>query len=138
MNLYNLGSLLTPWQRSIRKKKIIEIFCILLFHFINTNTKQLKVEIIIIYQNGREFQYLSNTVGAMVHYGEYFVLFCPLIAPLSDITMFNIKYIYRNAQSAHACWCNKAVIVWLCVCTRDNSLAKARGLSSRTYAQTIQ
>ena len=38
----------------------------------------------------------------------------------------------------HACWCNKAVIVLLCVGTGDNQLAKARGLPSRTYAQTIQ
>ena len=30
------------------------------------------------------------------------------------------------------------VIVWLCVCTGDNPLDKARGLSSCTYAQTIQ
>ena len=46
----------------------------------------------------------------------------------------------HNVQSAHACscWCNKKVIVWLCVCTRDNTLAKARGLSSHIYAQTIQ
>ena len=29
---------------------------------------------------------------------------------LSNISMFYIKY--RNAQSAHACWCNKAVNVW--------------------------
>ena len=27
---------------------------------------------------------------------------------------------------------------WLCVCTGDNPLAKARGLSSRPYAQTIR
>ena len=32
---------------------------------------------------------------------------------------------------------HKAVNVWLCVCTVENLLAKARGLSSRTYAQTI-
>ena len=30
------------------------------------------------------------------------------------------------------------VIVWLCVCIGDNQLAKARGLSSRTYSQTLQ
>ena len=30
------------------------------------------------------------------------------------------------------------VIVWLSVCTGDNPRAKARGLSSCTYAQTIQ
>ena len=49
-----------------------------------------------------------------------------------------LHQISHNAQSAHACWCNKAVIVWLCVCTGENPLAKARGLSSHTYAQTIQ
>ena len=32
----------------------------------------------------------------------------------------------------------REVIVWLCVYTGDNPLAKAHGLSSRTYAQTIQ
>ena len=40
--------------------------------------------------------------------------------------------ISHNVQSAHACWCNKEVSVWLYVCTGDNPLAKARGLSSRT------
>ena len=44
----------------------------------------------------------------------------------------------HNAKSAHAYWCNKAVSVWLCVSTGDNPLAKAPGLASRTYAQTIQ
>ena len=33
-----------------------------------------------------------------------------------------LHQISHNAQSAHACWCNKAVIVWLCVCTGDNPL----------------
>ena len=41
----------------------------------------------------------------------------------------------RGLPRAHACRCNKAVIEWLCACTGDNTLAKARGLSSRTYAQ---
>ena len=41
--------------------------------------------------------------------------------------MFYIRYL--TIQSAHACWCNKAVIVWLCACTGDNPLAKARVLS---------
>ena len=37
--------------------------------------------------------------------------------------MFYVKYLtIHNAQSAHACWCNKAVIVWLCVCTRARKL----------------
>ena len=34
-----------------------------------------------------------------------------------------------------ACWCNKKIIAWLCVCTGDNLLAKARELSSRTYGK---
>ena len=38
-----------------------------------------------------------------------------------------LHQMYHNAQSAHACWCNKAVIVWLCVWTGDKPLAKARG-----------
>ena len=45
--------------------------------------------------------------------------------------------ISHYAQSAHACCCNQAVIVWLCVCTGDNPLAKAHGLTTRTYTQTI-
>ena len=49
-----------------------------------------------------------------------------------------LHQIFHNAQTAHACWCKKAIIVWLCVCTGDNPLAKARGLSSCTYAHTIQ
>ena len=49
-----------------------------------------------------------------------------------------LHQISHNAQSAHACWCNKTVIVLLCVCMEDNPLAKTRGLSSPTYAQTIQ
>ena len=30
--------------------------------------------------------------------------------------------ISHNVQSPqrHACWCNKKIIVWLCVCTVDN------------------
>ena len=55
-----------------------------------------------------------------------------LIALLSDIPMFYIKYL--KMHKVHM----KAFIVWLCVCAGDNPLAKARGLSSRTYAQTIQ
>ena len=56
------------------------------------------------------------------------------IASLSDISTSNIS----NVQCTHACRCNKASIVWLCACTGDNPRAKARGLSSRTYAQTIK
>ena len=41
---------------------------------------------------------------------------------------FNVLHqLSHNAQSAHTCCCNNAVIVWLCVCTRDNPLAEARG-----------
>ena len=60
-----------------------------------------------------------------------------LIAHLNDITIFYIK-VSHNVQSEHVCWCNKKVIVWLCVCTGDNPLAKARVLSFRTHAKTIQ
>ena len=42
----------------------------------------------------------------------------------------------RNAQNAKAWWCNKQVIVWFCVCTGDNPLAKARGLPARTATKT--
>ena len=38
----------------------------------------------------------------------------------------------QDAPVKNHCWCNMEVIVWLCVCT------KARGLSSRAYAQTIR
>ena len=48
-----------------------------------------------------------------------------------------LHQISHNVQSTQACWCNKN-IAWLCVCSVANPLAKARGLSSRTYAQTIQ
>ena len=44
----------------------------------------------------------------------------------------------RYAQSANACWHNKQVFVWFCVCKDDNQRAKPHGLSSRTDAQTIQ
>ena len=50
--------------------------------------------------------------------------------------MFYIN-LSHNLHSTHARWCNKKVIVWLCVCKRDNPLAKARVLSSRACAQTI-
>ena len=50
----------------------------------------------------------------------------------------NAKHpISHGVRSAHACCCKKKVIVWFCVCTDDNPLANARGLSSRTDAQTI-
>ena len=48
------------------------------------------------------------------------------------------RQIPRNVQSANAWWCNKKVAVWFCVCMEDNPLAEARGLTSRTDAQTIQ
>ena len=46
-----------------------------------------------------------------------------------------LNQISHKTQRTHAYWCNKAVIVWLCVCMGDNPLAKARGLSSRTYTK---
>ena len=35
---------------------------------------------------------------------------------------------YLAMHSANACECDKQVIVWFCVCTSDDPLAKARGL----------
>ena len=57
---------------------------------------------------------------------------------LSLIFLCLTSNISQFEQSANACWCNKLVSVWFCVCTGDNPLAKAHGLSSRTDAQTIQ
>ena len=56
-----------------------------------------------------------------------------LIAPLTDILMFYIKYFTMHKVHMHAGG------IRLCVCTVDNPLAKARGLSYiSTYAQTMQ
>ena len=51
-----------------------------------------------------------------------------------------INQISPNALSTNACWCIKKAIYGVCVCSRDTCypLAKTRGLSSCTYAQTIQ
>ena len=46
-----------------------------------------------------------------------------IVAPLNDIQMFYINYL--TMHKVHI----QAVIVWLCACTGDNTLAKARGLS---------
>ena len=75
------------------------------------------------------FTYICSGIAQimMVQIGMLKALFD--IAPLSGVSMSQVR---------HACWCNKKVIVRLCVCTGENPLAKARGLSSRTYAQTIQ
>ena len=54
-------------------------------------------------------------------------------APLSDIPMFYIKYLTMYKEHMQAVTIR--VIVWLCVCTGDNPLAKASGLSSCTYAK---
>ena len=52
----------------------------------------------------------------------------------SPLVAFNFDF----HEISNGCRCNKAVIVWFSIYTGDNPLAKARGLSSRTYAQTIQ
>ena len=59
-----------------------------------------------------------------------------LIATLSDIPIFYIKYLIMHKVHMHAGAIRQ--FLWLFVCTGDNPLAKARGLPSRTYAQTIQ
>ena len=67
---------------------------------------------------------LSRSVF-LQQYGMYgYFIF---IAPLSDIKYLTMHKVHMLAGA-----------IWLCVCTEDNPLAKARELSSRTYAQTIQ
>ena len=61
-----------------------------------------------------------------------------LIAPLSNIPMFYIKFLAMYKVHMHAGPIRKLVIVWLYVCGKDNPLAKARGFSSHKYAQIIQ
>ena len=53
--------------------------------------------------------------------------------------MFYINYltIYKVQMHANTCTIIK-LLFGLCVCMGDNPLAKARGLSSHTDAQTIQ
>ena len=41
----------------------------------------------------------------------------------------------HSVKSAHAWWCNRKIIVRLCIWTWVNPPAKTRGLSSRTFAQ---
>ena len=52
-----------------------------------------------------------------------------IIATFIDIPLFNIMHKFHMPAS----YC-----MFFCVCTGDNPLAKARVLSSRTDAQTIQ
>ena len=51
--------------------------------------------------------------------------------------MFYIKYLTMHKVHMQA-GAIRQLLYGLCACTGDNALAKARGLSSRTYAQTIQ
>ena len=60
-----------------------------------------------------------------------------IIALLSDISMFYVKYLIMHKVHMHAA-AIRQLLYGLCVCTGDNPLAKAHGLSSCTYAQTIQ
>ena len=53
------------------------------------------------------------------------------IAPFIDIPMFNIKCLAMHKVQVHA------GAISICLCTGDNPLAKACGLSSCTHAQTI-
>ena len=52
-------------------------------------------------------------------------------APLSDILMIYIKYL------THACWCNKEVIVWLCVCAHMPAGAIRQLLYGCAYVREI-
>ena len=60
-----------------------------------------------------------------------------IIASSIDISMFNVKYLAMHTVQVHAGAIRK-VLYGLCFYTGDNPLAKARGLSSCTDAQTIQ
>ena len=51
--------------------------------------------------------------------------------------MFYIKYLTMHKVHMHT-GAIRQLLYGLCVCTGDNPLAKGRGLSSRTYAQTVQ
>ena len=64
--------------------------------------------------------------------------YCPLLRLWVIFNCFD--QLPHNAQStaAHARWCDKTAIVWFCIQTGDNPLIEARGLSSRSYEQTIQ
>ena len=81
-----------------------------------------------------------NNYGITILYKLHQCRHCTLrdiIAPLSDIEMFYIKRLSMYKVHMHAAALRK-LLYGLYVCTGDNPLAKARGLSSRTYAQTIQ
>ena len=65
---------------------------------------------------------------------RYYCVTKQFIAPLSDIPMFYIKYLTMHKVQMHAVAIRQLLYG---LCTGDNPLAKARGLSSRTYAQTI-
>ena len=54
-----------------------------------------------------------------------------IIAPLSDIPMFYIKYLTMHAGAIRQ-------LLYGCVCTGDNPLAKSSWIIPLTYAQTIQ
>ena len=58
-----------------------------------------------------------------------------MIAPLSDIQMFYIKYLTMHKVHMHT-GSIRQLLYGLCVRTGDNPLDKGRELSSRTYAQT--
>ena len=47
--------------------------------------------------------------------------------------MFYIKYLTMHMHAGAI----RQLLYGLCVCSGNNALAKARGLSSRTYTQTI-
>ena len=51
--------------------------------------------------------------------------------------MFYIKYLTMHKVHMHA-GAIRQLLYGLYVCTGDNPLAKARGLPSRTYVETIQ
>ena len=59
------------------------------------------------------------------------------IAPLGYIRMFFIGYLTIHKVHMHAGAISQ-LLYGLCAYTGDNPRAKARGLSSRTYAQTVQ
>ena len=54
----------------------------------------------------------------------------------SIIIMFNIKHLLMHNVQMHKCAIS-CLVYGLCVCTSDNPLTEARGISSRTDARTI-
>ena len=60
-----------------------------------------------------------------------------IMAPFVDIPMLNVKYFAMHKVQIHA-GAIRQLLYGFCVCTGDNPLAKARGLSSRTDTQIIQ